>query len=411
MSRILMIADDTERWGPARLPEPLREAGLEVAALCAPGNPLNHSSFLSRRYDLKKLKSWRAFGTSLAAAMTDWKPDLIIPCDELVVAMLHYFLKRPGVARRYLSPLQLDVLQRSIGKTEMLDAMMLKHETMALAKSLGVHCPKSEVVDCEQAAIRAASQLGYPVFLKASYSWGGAGVIACKSPQDVAAAYMQLSKEPSVLKKTARRVLARDWYHVQSTVEVQQTVQGESVMYSVAAKDGHILAGLFAKRMSRNGANGPSTVVTLGENADCRQSAEMILTAFCASGFLAFDFMRCATTGHMFLLECNPRPNQICHLGAQVGQDLCKALAQGMAGEKAAPSAGSKTADIPLFPQAWINDEKEALAAPERLDIPRNDPALFRFMLNYGQEKGRSCSSLFQALKHRVAMPQTYTFG
>lgn len=89
MKRVLMIATDGERWGPARLPEPLSNAGIVVAILCPTDNPLSQSSFVSHHYELDKLKSWRAFGSSLAKALADWEPDLVIPCDEIVVVMLH----------------------------------------------------------------------------------------------------------------------------------------------------------------------------------------------------------------------------------------------------------------------------------------------------------------------------------
>lgn len=411
MKRILMIADDIERWGPARLPEPLSQSGFEIAVLCAAENPLNHSSFVTRRYTLEKLKSWRAFGTTLGRAMADWTPDLIVPCDELAVVMLHYFVKRPRLTRRYLTAEQAAVLRRSIGRPEIVDAMVLKHQTRILAESLGVSVPRATVVKSISAARRAAAQIGYPVFLKSSFSWAGEGTVLCRDQGQLDKTFGALAGSPSQVRNLLRRVLARDWYHASSTVEVQQAIAGESAMYNVAALEGRVLAGFFAERCARMGTTGPSTTVSISENKECREMAEAMIAAMGASGFLAFDFMRCGSTGKMFLLECNPRPNQICHLGRKVGVDLCQALADGMSGTAIVANKSAGQSTVPLFPQVWMRDENAAHDIAQTLDVPENDRALFQFMLRSGENRGCSSRPLLEALKTHNALPAGYTFG
>jgi hypothetical protein len=411
MKRILMIARDGERWGPARLPEPLTMAGIEVAALCPADNPLCQSSFISCHYILDKPQSWRAFGRKIGMVMADWKPDLVIPCDELVVVMLHYFLKRPRLSALYLEAEHWHVLQRSIGKTDMLDAMVLKHQTRLLAESLGVRVPKSKFVKSVSEAENVAASFGFPVFLKVSFSWAGQGAIRCENPKQLRKAFNGLKIRTSWAKSMARRALARDWYPSESDIEVQEAIIGESMMYCVAALDGKMLGGLFASRAARMGTTGPSTTVTIGENADCRQMSGKMTAAMGASGFLAFDFMLCQSTGEMFLLECNPRPNQICHLGQKVGSDLCQALADGLHECAQAPSIPTGDAIVPLFPQTWFQDETSALTGVSSLDVPQNDPKLLEIMLGRGQDKGIARGRMLDLLKLHGMVPQNYTFG
>jgi Carbamoyl-phosphate synthase L chain, ATP binding domain len=411
MKRILMIATDNERWGPARLPEPLSHAGVEVAVLCPTDNPLSQSTFVSHHYDLQKLKSWRTFGRSLGMVVADWKPDLIIPCDEIVVVMLHYFLKRPHLLSRYVDAGQVAVLRHSIGRIERLDAMVLKHQTRLLAESLGVPVPKSRLVKSPEQAENVAASMGFPVFLKASFSWAGQGAIRCDNAEQTHKTFRMLRKKTSWVKSMVRSTLARDWYPSESDIEVQQAIAGESVMYSVAALNGQMLGGLFASRAARTGANGPSTTVAIGEHPECRWMAEKLIAAMGASGFLAFDFMKCQNTNKMYLLECNPRPNQIFHLGHRVGSDLCKALVDGLYGRAQPARNSTRDAIVPLFPQTWLHDEQSALAQVNTLDVPLNDPKLLGHMLRCGQLKGHATRTLLDLLKKQGLVSANYTFG
>lgn len=406
-----MIANDSERWGPARLPEPMSKADVEVAVLCPTDNPLSQSSFASRHYSLDKLQSWRTFGLAFGKAMTDWKPDLVVPCDEMVVAMLHYFLKRPRLAARYLDARQLSTLRYSIGNIDRLDAMLLKHQTRLLAESLGLAVPRSQLVKSHVEAQNVAASFGFPVFLKSSFSWAGQGSSRCDNSEQVRTVFESLRPKTSWVKTAAKCVLARDWYPSESDIEVQKAIAGESVMYSVAALGGKMLGGLFASRVAKVSANGPSTTVAIGEHPECRWMVEKMIAAMGASGFLAFDFMKCQSTGKVFLLECNPRPNQILHLGHRVGSDLCQALADGLHGRSQPARSPTSGAVVPLFPQTWLHDELSALADVSTLDVPKNDPKLLDIMLRRGQLKGHASRNLLDLLKKQGLVSPDYTFG
>lgn len=129
-----------------------------------------------------------------------------------------------------------------------------------------------------------------------------------------------------------------------------------------------------------------------------------------ASGFVAFDFMICHETGDAYLLECNPRPNQINHLGCQIGANLCDALSAALHNRPVAVSSTLSDKVIPLFPQQWLQNEQTALGEVSKLDIPRNDPKLFNFMLQHGSKRGVSGENLMAALQSSGADCSNYTY-
>jgi formate-dependent phosphoribosylglycinamide formyltransferase (GAR transformylase) len=411
MKKILMIALETERWGPARLPEPMAEAGLQIATLCTEQNPLSQSSFVSRHFPLGSVKSWRSFAAALDKVLHAWQPDLVVACDEPVVVMLQHVLKHKRMALRYLTAQHYDKILNSIGYVNQLDAMVLKHNTRLLAESIGVKVPTAQRVDTPEQAVEAANRMGYPVYLKKSFSWAGLGAVSCNDPNDVRTTFKSMHTRTPCYKNFARCLMGRDWYPADSVIEVQQQIAGDSVMYSVSTLRGRVLAGFYAYKATKLGPSGPSTVVSISEHAKARHASENMVAAMGASGFLAFDFIRCVKTDEVYLLECNPRPNQICHLGRSQGVDLCGALSAALHGQPVPLATVAKADNVPLFPQEWLRDEKAAWGQAKSLDIPFKDPKLFQFMLQCGVKRGKSVAKLKYAFKKQgVDMPH-YTFG
>ena len=112
------------------------------------------------------------------------------------------------------------------------------------------------------------------------------------------------------------------------------------------------------------------------------EAAAKLIAAYGCSGFIGFDFMEEAATGRAFLLECNPRPIQVTHLGPRIGVDLCATLAAALRGEAPPPQAPTSEAEIALFPQEWLRDPASLAGASRFLDVPWEDPALLRAMVN-----------------------------
>ena len=394
MSKVLMIAFETGRWGPARLIAPMTEAGFEIAVLCPAENIICKSSHVKRFFELRELKSWRRFAKKLIAALNEWQPTFILPCDEQVIAAIHFIIRRKLAGIEIITDQHLQVLLDSIGKPEKLDAMIFKSDTHDLAIELQVKVPQSGRVNSAIKAVEIAEEIGFPVFVKKSFSWASRGTIKCQNASEVSQAYKDLNPKTSPFKRIARHLLCRDWYPTNSATEVQKAILGVSAMFNVVAWRGQNLGGFFGSREQTIGGNGPSTIVRLGPNAICEDSARKLVAAMGTSGFWAFDFMWDQSTNSATLLECNPRPNQVSHLGPNIGVDLCVALKKACAGEDVQSVPVTQSALVPLFPQEWLRDEHSALTQRHNLDIPKYDPKLLEFMLKEGQNKGLSVERL-----------------
>lgn len=397
---ILIIAFESDRWGPARLPEHLTKHGLKISALCPLGNVLSNSSFVSELFILDNVKSLRYFCRRLSQAMTAIDVQFIIPSDERVVVALHMLVKHQLAGRKQLGDSAFNVVLRSLGDPKHYDDLLLKHKTLTLARKIGILAPIGTVVKSVAQAKSQAKELGFPIYLKTSFSWAGLGAIKCETEAELQANFTRLSSKPKwhMLRKSARWLLSRDWYPTTPVIEIQNAIDGKPAMFCGLAWQGELLAGFAGKPTQTNGETGPSTVVLIEEDFQLEAVARKLIAATAASGFLGFDFVVDEKTVVPFLLECNPRPIQICHLGEKIGVDLLRTLRETLAGEPlTGNNSGRLRRTIPLFPQEWLRDEQSALGYGPSLDAPLADKKLMDFMLQAGKLRGRSIERL-QAL-------------
>jgi hypothetical protein len=154
---------------------------------------------------------------------------MIIPADEQALALLRAVLDGPyarGVGERTRH-----VLTQSLAAPEALDKLIFKSHTMALARTLGIAVPDGRTVETLEDARAFAAAAGYPVFLKHSFSWAGAGVVKCADEAELAAALAAMQTGESRLKATLRRLLGRDWYPAQAPIDIQSPIAGRPAMY------------------------------------------------------------------------------------------------------------------------------------------------------------------------------------
>ncbi len=385
---ILMIAFESGRWGPSRLPKALSQAGFQVAALCPSDNALAQTRFLDRHFPLPDVRSSRSFERRLVQAMREWRPDLIVPADERTVACLHALVRRTGSGgHSRLTQGERDTVVASLGDPTQLDAMLLKSRTQALARQIGVLVPEGMSVASSDAAIEAAERIGFPVYVKESFGWAGQGVSLCQDRAAVATA-MTATKPAGfrMLRKGLKRLLHRDWYPTDTEIGVQRAIEGTPAMFCAVAVSGRMLAGFAGVAQQTTSTTGPSSVVWIGADAAMAKASAAMIEALGATGFIGFDFMIETGTGAAYLLECNPRPIQVCHLGPRVGVDLCHALADGMRGDTASPGLAAGSETIALFPQEWQRDPESIGHSDMALDIPWDDPPLLRAMVAVSPE-------------------------
>jgi hypothetical protein len=123
-------------------------------------------------------------------------------------------------------------------------------------------------------------------------------------------------------------------------------------MRAISAMEGAVLGGLSAYKLETHPApTGPSTVVEFFENVEMAQEAASVTRDFELSGFASFDFMIEAQSGAAYLIELNPRPTPVCHLGGAFGDDLCGALWQQLTGTP--PRAAFSPAPASRPAPAW----------------------------------------------------------
>ncbi|ARN80810.1 hypothetical protein [Methylocystis bryophila] len=391
---ILIVSFEDERWGVIRLVKPLTEAGFAVAALCPAGDALTQTRYLCRRYALDSVKNSRRIELALAEALRDWKPAFVIPGDERAVVFLHVLVRRAKTGERLaLDAHSLATLMNSLGDFDHYDTLLMKSETVALARQCGMRTPEGGSAVSAEDAVRLAERIGCPVYLKQSFSWAGRGVIRCHTPAEVASAFASLQpRHQNPLYTAARRLLRRDWYPVSTRVDVQQSVDGFPAFYAALAWKGKMLAGFagFVERASS--ANGPSCVVRLGAHEEMASASCALIAAAGATGFIGFDFMIEHATGKAFLLECNLRPVQATHLGSRIGVNLCEALADAIRGVPTPHPPPKREETVALFPQEWRRDPVGLADFRGFVDAPLDDPALLARMTG-----GKPLSATFGA--------------
>ena len=410
---ILFVGMDIERYGAARLVKPLAAAGFGLAALCPDDHPVAHSSHLARHFPLRDIHSSQAIGSRLAEAMRAWQPRLIIPCGEPCIAALQAFVRAGEAgASGPLTPEMLATITASLGKPDQFDAMLLKGDTLKLARSLGVRVPAGATVATVDEALTVAERIGFPVYVKKSFSWGGNGVISCRDANAVAQAVN--SAAPARYRSgwftLLRRAVHRNWIPKPFDVEIQKAISGTPAMFTAVALNGRMLAGFAGTAQQTSSVKGPSSVAWIGQNAQMEEAARAMIGALGATGFIGFDFMIDDATGDVLLLECNPRPTPTSHLGSRIGIDLCAALAAALMGGTYRCAAAPKEDVIALFPNEWLRHPEGIWQAGQHVDIPYDDPKLLKLMVNRGKSKleghapGRLATALSQ-LRGHLASP------
>ncbi|EGD59388.1 hypothetical protein Y88_1543 [Novosphingobium nitrogenifigens DSM 19370] len=373
---ILLFAIEPGRSGPARLPQNLMTAGLGVTIVCPTDNPLYHTASCDHRVALPHTKSGWRMARILDKAVRTTRTRMIIPADEQALALLRAVLDGPyarGVGERTRH-----VLTQSLAAPEALDKLIFKSHTMALARTLGIAVPDGRTVETLEDARAFAAAAGYPVFLKHSFSWAGAGVVKCADEAELAAALAAMQTGESRLKATLRRLLGRDWYPAQAPIDIQSPIAGRPAMYCALAWKGRLIAGFAGTPLAVSSETGPSTCVEVGAHVLMEAMSRKMIEATGATGLIGFDFMLAKADGMPHMLECNARPIQISHLGYRIGVDIAADLRAVLGGKPlpSSPRSATCSLDVCLFPYALAADR-----VPRHLfcDIPGADPALMAF--------------------------------
>jgi hypothetical protein len=381
--RILAISL-AENLGCERVLSTFKAHGAECAALVPPDFICRRSSAMQRYFPLPPLRNMWLLALwvrrCLKRVTVEWRPDLVLPLDDVTAWLLRGLAIRPGAP-----PNMRALLLRSLGPPKGYAAALTRGALMDLAEQLGIDKPRHHAVDNVPAALAAAEQWGYPVVIKTDHTCGGAGVKLLRD-RDELVRQLELVVHPgparraTMLLKSILQCQAGFLRGAGNGALLQSFRTGIPAFRTVAAWNGRVLDGVsFAAVQVHPAPTGASSVVRPINCAAMDHAAAAICAALGTCGMVSFDFILDEATGRAALIEMNPRPVGSCHLGATFGHDLCAALVAELTGlpPKQAPAA-SRPSMVALFPKEMERDpDSPYLRSADVLhDVPLEDPAL-----------------------------------
>ncbi|MBV9826099.1 MAG: hypothetical protein JO001_10550 [Alphaproteobacteria bacterium] len=361
------MAIDAGGWGAARLPRELSRAGASVAVVCPTGNPLAATRFVERHFRLPALRSARTIAARLTAAVKEWQPQLIIPADEQVVAVLHRLVGR-GAHPDGLDAATLALVATSLGRSKKSDAMLSRRRLLDFARRAGLRVlPDS--VDLE--VVTASADDSFATDWQQSRGAAGETVALCHKGIGTGVSTPSLAQRGRAL-----IVQLTQWMRGERpSPRTTEIMRGTLATYCVAAWRGRVLAGFAALPEHTAAHRGAQPVVRICQHTELAKSVGSLVTALGASGLIAFDFVIEAGSGRGYLTAGHPCPTQFFHLGPRAGANLAAALVQASAGVAIHETAPELLAA--RFAQAWLHHDDAQAAQPD-LDVPWDDPELLR---------------------------------
>jgi predicted ATP-grasp superfamily ATP-dependent carboligase len=382
--RVLLLS--LRDWHEAgRLPRAFRRAGFHVSALTFPGLLITRSRDVQSQVTLPEGGTQAELIHAIRSGVEAASPTIVVPTDDAAVEWLQAVAL---TARRELpadAPL-LRLLEDSLGEFRHHATLLDRKLMAALTERCGVRAPQFVVAHEHSAALGFAEQHGLPVVLKAEESAGGYGVAICRDLPSLSSAL--------------ERFGGASGKHLREGLLVQGFVAGPTAMRAVMAWRGQVLSGLSAiKRETHPHPTSPSSVVEFIDHAEMRSAAQTLVAALGFSGFASLDFQLDAD-GKAHLIEFNPRPTPICHLGEVLGRDLCKCLAEALRGQSVQDiEAPDLPRTVALFPQEWARNAESPYLASAYHDVPWDDPDLFEASVAIARGQRRFNSMMAQ--EHR----------
>lgn len=366
MPRVLLLGLSPGLGG-MHMPRALARVGFEVAFIGSKEYMGSKSGHIKKHYPWPSLSSGFSVDPFLACTR-QFQPHRIIPLDELSAQILQQIGTGKTIDGKAQFPSDLvELTRRSIGNPAGYTLFAVRRNTDRIARAAGIRAPAQVNVENIDTCIDFGAKYGYPMVIKAEGSMGGTGTFILDSD--------------SALRDFFSRgyVLAdgQKWI-------VQRFISGQLGMHAVLADQGRVLASVSATQLVRRSARvaAPSSVVRLCRNEAMASSCAAFVAASGASGFHAWDF-QLDSHGNAFLIEHNPRPISISHLGGLLGDDLCAALAS-LCGVTIAPPPASEIDEyvVALFPDEWRRDVHSPNLTLFFHDVPWEDPELMTAVVN-----------------------------
>jgi hypothetical protein len=376
-SPVVLVA--TGNWWAlaARIAIAIARNGWTITAVCPPHSPLCYVKGVREALPLSTL----APRASLIAAIRKVRPDLIVPCDDSTVFLLHEIHGEYPDLRQ--------MIERSLGHPAAFAILESRDGLQRTAADLGIRVPRSCAVDSAVQAAERFADFSPRAVVKLDGTYGGEGVSVVSSRNEAAAAFRRAQLAISAITAAKRALVNRDpfafwtWRRKErARVTMQEYIAGTPANIMVACWQGRVLAQISVEALSCQGATGAANIVRRIKRPEFESAASALAARLNLSGFFGLDFMIERDSDFAYLIEMNPRCTQLGHLQFPDQESLAAALCERVSGRPCVPAALTiREATIAFFPQAWHWKLGATEWSSAFHDIPWGEEALIKTLL------------------------------
>ncbi len=379
--KILLAATN---WWPhsARLAIALSDAGCEVQAVFPRrGNPLSQLAFV-RAFPYSP---WRPL-QSLHSAIMASAPSVVIPCDDRAARHLY---ELHGRANSEGDSDLADLIENSLGPAAAYPILNSRYEILKVAREAGISTPEMSLIQTDADIDSWCARRESPWVLKADGTSGGFGVKILHSESAARKLAAAMRRPMNIVVALKRAAIDRDCFvaedlapHFPPAAMVQEYVTGRPANIAVFAFQGEVLAAIGVEVAVAYSETGSATVVRVVESPAMLQAAKALVKRLSLSGFYGLDFMIERDSDVPLLVEVNARVTPQCHIRLGNGRDLVNALCMVLTGRVGSLKCVTKSGIIAYFPQAWDCNSWSEFLHNAYHDVPWEEPALVRELLN-----------------------------
>ncbi len=386
------------KWWPlsARLAAALHRHGCRVSAVCPASHPLTLVSGIRRIYHYGGVFSL----TSLRRAIEECRPDVVIPCDDGVVAQLHALHELDSSLR--------PLIEHSLGSPDSFGIVQNRFRFLDMARELDIRVPKTRRIENGEDLLAWQAEISSTAVLKVDGESGGNGVRIVHSLDESRAAAEELRKPCGPATAWKRLAIDGDplalWlrhWHRRREVTAQEFIMGRPANSMLACWRGELLSLVSVLVVAAEGPTGAATIVRVIHDELMAKAAERVVSRLQLSGFYGLDFIMESASGLPYLIEMNPRCTQLGHMEFAGAGSLAGAFSAVLRGAPRPPPRNPIGNDtVALFPQALAAGEacRRYIEASYH-DVPSDEPALVAELLKRVRPHRQWAARLYHAIK------------
>jgi hypothetical protein len=392
---VLVVA---AHWWPlsARLAIALLQHGCRVTAVCPVGHPLTYVSGVDQVRHYAKVRSL----ASLHQAIVEFRPNVIVPCDDGVVAQLHALHRQ--------DPLLRDLIERSLGPSQHYSIVSSRYKLLSVAMELGIRVPRTCKVTGAEDLIAWHRDVDSEGVLKVDGECGGNGVRISRSLDESLASWRELGARCSSGTAWKRLAINQDplalWRcksQSRREVTIQAFISGRPANSMMLCLRGEVLSMVSVAVVASDGPTGAATIIRRLENESMTRTAHLLAARLQLNGFFGLDFMIDAETGIPYLIEMNPRCTQLGHLEWPDQSSLAGVFSAALRGvPRPRPRHPIHAQTIALFPQARAAGAVYGACIEEsHHDIPWEEPRLVSELMLEPRPQRNLAARLYHAIR------------